>query len=90
MQVVEIKRPQEADGFACQDVGHKQSLHTDRNCCAASQDGQSTHRLHHLHLEVPPLGAHLDCHIAFLLVWLNDLYLVRIFSEFKRREMYWW
>ena len=79
MEVVQVKCPQKVNRFSCPDVGHKQSLHTHGDCLAASQDGQITHRLHHLHLQVSPLGTHLDCHIATnknmctVLVWLNYL-----------------
>lgn len=62
--VVQIKSPQEMNRFARLDVGYEQSLHAYRDCCAGSIDGESTHWLHHLHLEVSPLETHLDGHIA--------------------------
>lgn len=63
--VVDIERPQEGNRFACQDVGHKGLPHSHRDGpVAAVQDGQPTHRLHHLHLEGAALIAHLDSHIG--------------------------
>ena len=58
--VVQIEGPQKTNRLARHDVGHKPSLYTDRYGCTASQDGKSTDRLHHLNLEVPSLGIHLD------------------------------
>ena len=62
--VLEIKSPQEMNRFTCHDVGRKQFLFTNSDCCIASWDGKSRYWLHDLNLDVPPLGTDLDYHIA--------------------------
>lgn len=79
MEVVQIESPQEADRFARLDAGHKHFFDTDRNGPAASQDGKSTHLLHHLHLDVPLLGAHLDAGALRLsMITLSGLVDIRV------------
>lgn len=64
VEVVKIKCPQEVHRFACQNLGHKGSLHTYRDGgVTAVHDGQSLHRFHNLDLKVVSLNTHLDFRI---------------------------
>lgn len=54
-EVMQIKGPQETNRFARQDGGHELFLFPYRDCCAASQDVESPHRLHYLNVDIPPL-----------------------------------
>lgn len=56
---MQIKGPQEANRFARQDGGLELFHFTNRDCCTTSHDRKSPHRLHHLNVNVPPLGTNL-------------------------------